>query len=388
MKIAIINNLYEPFERGGAERIAKLQFEGFKRKGASVITISLKPFGSQVIKSKNHYYISSVFPNLNKFPKFLRLFWHFWDFINLINYFKIKKILKINNIDIVITHNITGMGKLIVPHLSKNYKHMHVLHDIALLHPSGLMYYRSENIVNSLFAHFFQNLNLLFFNNIKFVISPSTWLLKIHQEHKMFRNCKSFVVPNPVNSKKIKKTVTNDDAFVFLYVGIISKAKGVDILLDAFLKLSDDNKIKLILIGPEKEKDILRSIKKNSSIHYIGEKKHDVILDNMQNANCLIMPSSCYENSPTVIYEAMSQALAVISSEIGGAKEIVERFGGFLFNPTDGMDLQDKMSYVIKNPTKIKRIAEESMIISKIYNLESYILKIEKIVNHQESRLS
>ncbi len=387
MNIAILNNLYEPFERGGAERIARLQFEGFKKINDKVITISLKPFNTLTPKTKEHYYISSIFPNLNKMPKFFRLFWHFWDFINIINYFKIKKILVTENIDTVVTHNMTGMSRLIIPYLAKNYQHVHILHDIAFLHPSGLMYYGFENIIDSLFARLFQKINMLFIRHINFVVSPSWWLLELHQKKEMFKNCESIVLPNPVKTEVVKKNVDKDNKdFVFLYVGIISKAKGVDVLLDAFLELTKSNKkIKLLLVGGQGDFDISRAIKENNLISYFGELKHGLILGKMSNANCLIMPSSCYENSPTVIYEATSQGLTVISSRIGGAKEIIDKFGGLLFETGDSQDLQDQMAYVIKNPNKIKKTIEKGMQISKIYNLDHYILEIKKIINHQEN---
>ncbi len=226
----------------------------------------------------------------------------------------------------------------------------------------------------------------MFVGHINTVVSPSEWLLQLHQRKKMFENCESVVLPNPVKVKSAKENLDKNNNFTFLYVGIISKAKGIDVLLDAFLELAKNNKgIRLLLVGGQGDFNISRVIKENSLISYLGELKHDLILDKMNNANCLIMPSNCYENSPTVIYEAMSQGVAVISSRIGGAEEIVNKFGGLLFEAGDSQDLQSKMSYVIKNPTKIGKIVERGVQVSKLYNLNHYVLEMKKIINHQEN---
>ncbi len=386
MKIAIINNLYEPFARGGAEAIAKLQFEGLSRKGHDVIVISLKSRGVFVEKSDKYYYLNSIFPNLNKVPKIIRLFWHFLDVFSILNYFRVKKILKINKIDTVITHNMTGFGKLLYLHISKNYQHLHILHDIAFLHPSGLMFYQEEGIMNSATARLFQKVTRYFTARSSFIISPSAWLLDLYLQNNFFPKAKTKVLANPINKNNFSEKIDvedEDDDFIFLYVGIISRAKGVDVLLNAFLNFQKKyKKAKLVLIGSEIKGDLFVGVKNNSSIKYLGKLQNDLILKNMQMANCLVMPSVCYENSPTVIYEAMSTGLPVISSRIGGATELIEKFGGLLFEPSNSLDLQNSMKQMLTGSSEIKKT---SLLLKRdvleACNLEIYINKIEKFIN-------
>ncbi len=384
MRIAIINNLYEPFARGGAEVIAKFQFEGLKNKDHKVITISLKPYNSIIRNSVDHYYLCSIFSNLNKFPKFLRLFWHLWDIFNFINFFKIKKILKTNKIDTVITHNLTGIGKITLFFIAKHYKHIHVLHDIALLHPSGLMLYGNEKIINSPFSLLFQKISRFFIKRSSVVISPSNWLFDLHLQKGLFKKNKFIVLPNPVARNGFQDITTkSDDYFDFLYVGLISRTKGVDVLLQAFSQLMKINKkIKLTLAGEISDKNIIKTVNKNKNIAYLGKLEHKLIFKAMQRSDCLLVPSICYENSPTVIYEAMSQGLFVISSNIGGSKELINKFGGLVFEPNNSKDLLRRMKWVIKNSLESKRIGEDSELILKEYNLKSYINKLEFIINH------
>ena len=46
--------------------------------------------------------------------------------------------------------------------------------------------------------------------------------------------------------------------------------------------------------------------KPNKYIKFLGWKNKEEIRDLMESSDCLIVPSLCYENSPTVIYEAAS----------------------------------------------------------------------------------
>ena len=65
-------------------------------------------------------------------------------------------------------------------------KHLHTLHDIQLLHPSGLMDYGKEEKLNSFFAKTYQFINRYLFKNCHLVISPSDWLLNEHLEKNFF----------------------------------------------------------------------------------------------------------------------------------------------------------------------------------------------------------
>ena len=143
MKICLINNLYKPYNRGGAERIVELIAAGLQGARHEVFLITTKPIGrKQKAESRKQkvYYINALYYNLNKLPKILRLFWHLCDMFDIGSYFKVKAILKKEKPDVVMTHNLKGVGYLI-PSVIKNLgiKHIHTLHDIQLLHPSGLM---------------------------------------------------------------------------------------------------------------------------------------------------------------------------------------------------------------------------------------------------------
>ncbi len=145
MKVCLINNLYEPYSRGGAEQIVKNIADGLNKKNHRVFIITTRPdvepsFGEAMAGKCRIYYLKSLYYNLNKVPKFFRLFWHFFDLFDFYSYFKIKKILKKENPDLVITHNLKGIGYLTPLAIKKSkIKYFHTLHDVQLAIPSGLL---------------------------------------------------------------------------------------------------------------------------------------------------------------------------------------------------------------------------------------------------------
>ena len=95
----------------------------------------------------------------------------------------------------------------------------------------------------------------------------------------------------------------------------------------------------------------------------------------MCRAKCLVVPSLCYENQPTVIIEAQQNGLPVIASDIGGIPEILKP--EFLFKAGDREELIKKMKWVMDSYDKIKDTAISEKSISR--SSENYIDKILKL---------
>jgi glycosyltransferase involved in cell wall biosynthesis len=388
MKICLINNLYKPYQRGGAEKIVELTAVGLSGRGHEVFVISTKPrFCAERTddKSLKVYRISSCYFHLGRIWLPFRLFWHIWDLFNPLSYFKIKKILEKERPDAVITHNLKGVGG-VLPLLLKmiRIKHLHVLHDIQLLHPSGLMYLGKEKVLDTVFAKTYQTINKKLFSFADAVVSPSKWLMAEHENRNFFKHSKKIIQPNPVD---LQEPVTvgqkEGDVFSFLYVGHLSEAKGIFVLYDAFRCLKDifkNRKIKLVIVGNDLLAKKEKSFLSQPDVEYAGILRADALQEFYKTCDCLVMPSLCYENSPTVIYEAASCGLPVISSSIGGAKELIEDLGGILFKAGDADDLRGKMEEAIKKPDLLESISRKELESIKKYQSEFYMEKLLKII--------
>jgi len=374
MKIAIINNLYEPLARGGAERVAKTMADSLSRDGEDAIVITTRPYfwrntGGDFELQKIFRFPSCYF-NLSRTPLALRFLWHLYDQFDIITVLRIKKVLLENHVDTVITHNLKGIS-LFLPLVLRwtGLRHVHFLHDIQLLHPSGLVYKNEELKLDSLWSGLYAAINRNFFRQVDTVIAPSKWIIDQHTERGFFKNARVEAILNPIdedffqNSPVIKKSVK----FVFLYVGLLEYHKGIDLLLSAFLELTGIE-VELWIVGSGSLGKKM-NFQEMKNISFLGRKSKGDVVDLMRQADCLVMPSRCYENSPTVIYEAAACGLPVIASDIGGTKELVDYFGGYVFAAGDVVDLSAKMKIVFQDIDSLKSVGKDARL--KARNLSS-----------------
>jgi Glycosyltransferase len=376
MKIVLVNNLYAPWSRGGAERIAEKMVEGLEKAGHEVFVITTAPTGS---RTPNIIYLPSLFYNLEKYPFAVRFFWHLWDNFNFTNYFKIKKILRELKPELVITNNLQGIG-FFLPRLLRRLKikHIHILHDIQLLHPSGLMFWGQEKLLNSPHAKIYQALMRWLLGSPAVVISPSQWLLTEHEKRGFFKKSQKKILANyfseQILSKNTKYQIPNTK-YEFLYVGQIENHKGVKFLVEAFIKfLSENNSAaELIIVGGGSRLEEIKKIASDKKqIKILGRKNAGEVAELMLSSDCLIVPSLCYENSPTVIYEAIAAGLPVIGARLGGITELLEAAGGILFEPGNQNDLLEKMELVFTHPEESDRIKKKEA----AYQPPDYIAEI------------
>ncbi|MCK9580528.1 MAG: glycosyltransferase [Methanoregula sp.] len=440
MKIVLINNLFGEYARGGAERVVATIADGLVQAGHEVAVVSIQPlqfsiflpdrcaaggrgnfqFSIKIQILNTKYKILAFCPwniisyyNLGKLPTALRFVWHLLDMFNVQSYFKIKKILRTEKPDLVMTHNLMGVGFL-TPRAIKAAgvkRYFHTLHDIQLLHPSGLMMVGQEKKVDSLSARFYQWCNKKLFESVDVVISPSRWLLDEHVKRGFFKKTKQMTMANPITQKSENYGIAsslptvaprNDSgSFIFLYVGQIEKHKGVELLIDAFEDLifsslsfrarsnegeksiidsssqaprNDKRRVELWIVGAKNyELQTLPTGRqvtnyKLKNIKFFGKKDNEEAQNLMRKSHCLVVPSLCYENQPTVVKEAQQNNLPVIASNIGGIPEILD--AEFLFKAGDKESLKNKMQWVIDNYQEFK--FDDKPLIS----VESYIEKL------------
>jgi len=347
MKIAILNNLYPPYERGGAEKIVARQIEELREAGHEVFLVTTRPVGSSLQPTEGGprvVQVASRYFNLGDWPFFLRPFWHLANIFSWRKYREIKSILAREKPARIISHNLMGLGfmtPLAIRHLG--LEHEHWLHDIQLLHPSGLMFWGREKRVDSLAARLYQTATRSFFASPARVVSPSNWLLNEHKKRQFF--CKSEkVITSPSQllplarpERKMPSAAKN-----YLFVGQIETHKGILFLIDVFKKLRDPS-IRLIIVGDgSRLREAENASALDSRILFRGRLSAAETKKAMSEADWLIVPSLCYENSPTVIREAQAVGLPVIATNLGGIPEMITPSDS-LFRPDDSNELARRL---------------------------------------------
>ncbi len=125
------------------------------------------------------------------------------------------------------------------------------------------------------------------------------------------------------------KVTRNDDIFTFLFVGRIVKDKGINELVEAYLRLNHEYcNVRLILVGSfEESLDPIspiakEQIEKTPDIIVAGEQSGDDLIAYYAAADCFVFPSY-REGFPNTVIEAGAMGLPCIVTDINGSREII-----------------------------------------------------------------
>jgi glycosyltransferase involved in cell wall biosynthesis len=373
MKIALINNLYAQQKRGGAEIIVERLKKALREQGHECFLISTAPKKAiDHVNTNNdkNYLISSLYYNLNKLPYLLRLMWHLYKQSETRSVRKVKKILEQEKPDLIISHNLIGFGTKIYNLINKlDIYHIHYLHDTQLLHPAGRIIYKQEDIIDSFFAHLYQKIQIKYSQNIDLVISPSKWLLKLHQNKGFFKNIKTWQKFNPIETINTEDTNTDSKSrFTFIYMGQVDDNKGVEVMIKSFLEISSHNKATLKIVGDGQAFSSLKEkYNKYINIIFLGRLPYQDSMNELKSANTLVLPSLIYENLPTALFDALQLNKDIIATNLGGSSEIVNNYYGRLVVPSNIESLKEAMIKSLKTEELDKKPVDLSDLQADIY---------------------
>lgn len=166
----------------------------------------------------------------------------------------------------------------------------------------------------------------------------------------------SKIVYNPLaEEKKEYSTFSDCSKKYILYVGRISKEKGIDLLCKAVSQLNYP--MKVIGNGP-----LLNELKNRyPNIDFLGWKHSDELTLYYQNAHFFVFPSLWYETAGLTILEAAKNNLYSLVSDSSASVEFVCRYSvGELFSSGNVDDLKLKIKKLYNQPKKnIKKNAEK-----------------------------
>lgn len=387
MKICIIHSLYKPYTRGGAEIVVEKIIEGLLALHHSVVLITLgrknetEFHGNLTIYRIKPFNIFS-FIDIARSWFIQRILWHSLDMFNISSYLMVKKILQEENVDVAFTHNLKGIGYLIPRLLKKmRIKHIHTLHDLQLIRPSAILLWRQEKPFLVL-DKIYEKICRYLFGSPEIVISPSQWLMQFYKVRGFFYHSKKIIYPNPISfssalTPERKKYQDGRSIVSFLYLGGLETIKGILFLLKVFKNLKEKNwQLRIVGTG-SKEEEIKKIIKGDSRFLYYGYIKHSALSNIFHLSDYIVVPSLCYENSPTVIYESLSYGVPVIASDIGGIPEIVkDQYNGFTFAPGDEKNLEKVIHFFLARPNIVQQYTENARISVQNFTIKNYIQKL------------
>ncbi len=131
-----------------------------------------------------------------------------------------------------------------------------------------------------------------------------------------------FQVPNAIDISSLETNVDKRYSKQVIFAGRLSHEKGIDSLISISQKLTNDIHLIILGAGPEEEK-INDLVKNHKNIHFFGYQNKNQTISLIRGSDILIHPS-LYEGISSTILEAMACKTAIIASDVGGNKELIE----------------------------------------------------------------
>lgn len=347
MRVILVHNLYHPYARGGAETVVATSARALRAAGHDVHVLTLgrggdvhwfwrtRTTGEDGITV--HRYAPMQFfnytRNVGRMPFWLRMMWHAWDLVDDFGYWVLRRRIQQLHPDTVYTHNVKGMGMSILRAGKLAPQHIHVLHDVQLITPSGLLWHGQEQhwSVVGVLAKMYRSITRAYTDHIQTVEAPTQWIIDTHRFFGLFANARMVKTSTtlPVAPMRSRQS----PAKLFLYVGQVEAHKGVAFMVDAWRAFRTTHPDAWLHIAGEGDLlPVLHLQTQGQNVTVHGRLTHDALGQLYREADVLIVPSLCYENAPTVIHEAHAHGLRVIAASIGGIPELT-RHSDFLFEP-------------------------------------------------------
>jgi len=187
--------------------------------------------------------------------------------------------------------------------------------------------------------------------------------------------------------KALKNQYHNPVNFTILNIGLMQDSnKGQDEILKVFKEIVDKKLIKspyLILVGEGKMREIyekyVQTNELTSRVRFIDRVNSQEIEKIYTQADVFVLNSES-EGCPNTVLEAMSFALPVISTKVGGVREIIEDgISGFLVDKGDKEKLKEKILSLARNKELQEKIGLEAYY--RIKERNSTYRNVKKLIN-------
>jgi glycosyltransferase involved in cell wall biosynthesis len=189
--------------------------------------------------------------------------------------------------------------------------------------------------------------------------SPSRFLLDVHKRAGVLASRFEIVRNGAATTAPCAARPWDGGPIRFLYLGQLTRHKGVQVLLDAVSSLRGGSFI-LDIAGRGPLEDLVRdAARSDSRIRFhgfvLGGEKRSLL----KACDILVFPSLWVENAPVTIVEAFSNGLAVVATDLGASPEFVRHdVNGLLFPREDVGALASSLQSLVESPDLVSRLRE------------------------------
>lgn len=212
-------------------------------------------------------------------------------------------------------------------------------------------------------------------NQIDLILAPSYFLKKVLELNSILTPIE--VLRNPfvktsINNE-IQKTKTKE-ALKLLYIGRLSREKGLLEFLQVLHEHNIEN-ITLDILGTGETFEVLESYIARNKLDYVklhGHQTGNSLKKFLKNSNVLVLPSVWYENAPLSIIEGASYGNIILSSNLGGIKELTKLTKSYILIDDWAQEIKAALE-------KIKNMEPNFIMQPDEFSEDNYVLQLNKI---------
>ncbi len=391
-RILIVNKFY--YNRGGAEVVAIAMCEALRAKGYSVAVFTMD-YGDNF--DDENCYLAPKVSFQGTFSEKLKFAQRTLGGYGIRKSF--RNALEEFMPDVVHFHNVHSYLSPEVVKMAKEYgcRVVWTLHDYKLLCPSyaclcndkpcELCFKDKTNVIKnrcmkgSLVASILAYLEAKRWNRdwiqqyVDAFVCPSLFMAqKMEQggfdKSKLHVIC-NFIDPMKLNSLKQRSKQHRDK--YYLYIGRLSKEKGVKTLLEVASKLP----YKLKMAGGGPLKDELQLLYRDcNNIEFLGHQNAQQVVELLSDASFSVVPSECYENNPLSVIESLCAGTPVIGADIGGIPELIDEQYGYIYESGNKEELSNTIKKAFEYNWRNDCIANSAL---NRFSAERHIALLERL---------
>ncbi len=219
-------------------------------------------------------------------------------------------------------------------------------------------------------------------NKLDAVIAPSRYMLNLLEEvgideHRLHRLAPYTQLPNARDGRRVNPRRV-------LYVGALTRGKGVGQLLDALALLDSDIEIELLGDGPQREQFEAQaeSLGLSPQVHFHGRVDQAEVFDRLEEAALLVLPSIAPETFALVGAEALAAEVPVVGTRAGGTIDwLCDGMTGAMVMPGDVPALARAMASTLDNPLRsLHRARRGRQRVLELINAEAQSRQLARVL--------
>lgn len=168
-----------------------------------------------------------------------------------------------------------------------------------------------------------------------------------------------------------------DEPFV-LYVGALTRNKGVPILFDAYSRMRPRPRLVLIGYPGAETAALLRNLPEGAI--FLESQPYPAVLTAWRRSLLGVVPSVSRDACPTVVMEAMGAGAPIVASRIGGIPDLIDDgVSGLLVEPGSTDDLQNAITRIINDPDLADRLRDGGREAVSSFAASAVVPRIERL---------